>query len=102
MIGSLEQYIRAESQDTRSTIVSAFKFAVVEHADAAVEEALAAAIESVLLAINDAHVDVRKAAIRTVNFIIHNNASLLRHKLSKHLSTLFAQTAIKKELIREV
>lgn len=50
----------------------------------------------------DAHVDVRKAAVRTVNFIIHNNASLLRHKLAKHLPNLFAQTAIKKELIREV
>jgi cullin-associated NEDD8-dissociated protein 1 len=102
LIPMLEARVTDANADTRATIVSSFKFAVVEHADPALEEALAAATDSILNCLIDAQVEVRRAALRTINFIIHNNPSLVRHKLGKYLPALYAQTAIKKELIREV
>ncbi len=102
LVPALQAHLKDANADTRATIVSAFKFAVVEHADAILEEALANATEDVLNCLNDAQVEVRRAALRTINFIIHNKPSLVRHKLGKHLPALYAQTAIKKELIREV
>lgn len=46
--------------------------------------------------------DVRRATLRTINYIIHNKSSLVRHRLVAHLPTLYDQTFVKKELIREV
>lgn len=38
----------------------------------------------------------------TINYVIHNKSSLVRHRLARHLSALYDQAFVKKELIREV
>ena len=102
LVPELEKRLLDDSMDTRSTIVSAFKFAISDKSDAVLEEALDGVMERILEKLQDSQVDVRRATLRTINFAVHNKPSLLRHRLPKHLPALYEQTHIKKELIREV
>lgn len=103
LIPQLQAHLQDANPDTRATIVSAFKFAITDHPEQhALEVALDSVMESVLEKLNDAQVEVRRATVRTINFAVHNKPSLVRHRLAKHLPALYSQTAIKKELIREV
>jgi cullin-associated NEDD8-dissociated protein 1 len=82
--------------------MSAFKFTINDNPIPGLEEALDGVMESVLNGLKDENVEVRRCTLRTINYVIHNKSSLVRHRLAKHLSSLFDQTFIKKELIREV
>jgi len=102
LVATLQGSLDDSHADTRATIVSGFKFAISDHMKPQVETELDKVMEPLLEKLNDANVDVRRAAVRTINFTIHNKPSLLRHRLGKHLPQLYDQTVIKKELIREV
>ena len=102
LVPELKKRLSDENAHTRATIVSGFKFAIGERMPANVEHALDAVMDDLLEKLNDAQVNVRRAALRTINFTIHNKPSLVRHRLTKHLPEMYDQTAIKKELIREV
>jgi cullin-associated NEDD8-dissociated protein 1 len=56
----------------------------------------------VLAGLSDPEVEVRRAALLTLNYAAHNKANLVRPVLSEHLNALYAETLVKKELIKVI
>ncbi|PRP86551.1 HEAT repeat-containing protein [Planoprotostelium fungivorum] len=91
----------SQSHLTRSTVVAAIKFAIVER-PLPIDALLSEHIPKFLNLLSDPELIVRRNTLFTLNFIAHNKAILIREVLSTYLPALYGESKIKPELIREV
>lgn len=101
LVPALQKKIGDASPQTRVSVITAIKYAVDPHPHP-VDAALATIIPQVLAGLSDPEVEVRRAALLTLNYAAHNKANLVRPVLSEHLNALYAETLVKKELIKVI
>jgi cullin-associated NEDD8-dissociated protein 1 len=85
----------------RSTIITSLKFTIVEHHHP-IDTLLLASMGQFLQLLTDPDLNVRRAALLTLNYAAHNKSILIRDLLPTVLPHVYAETKPKAELIREV
>ncbi|XP_058488198.1 cullin-associated NEDD8-dissociated protein 2 [Solea solea] len=101
LLPRLKQQLKAGSPLTRSTVVTAVKFTIVDH-PAPIDSLLKDCIGDFLTTLQDGDINVRRVALVMFNSAAHNKPSLIRGLLVKVLPHLYRETQIRKDLIREV
>lgn len=101
LVPSLVEKVQSPSAFTRSTVVTALKFAIVEKSTP-VDQLLKPQISKFLELLKDKDVNVRRNTLLMLNYAAHNKPFLVRDVLSEYLPLIFAESKIKPELIREV
>ncbi|CAD5120365.1 DgyrCDS8938 [Dimorphilus gyrociliatus] len=101
LLPELEKYLKSSSGLVRATVVTAIKFTITDHAQK-IDGLLKKSIGAFLNSLCDKDLNVRRVALVTFNSAAHNKPALIRDLLPKVLSSLYDETVVKKELIREV
>ncbi|XP_068578375.1 cullin-associated NEDD8-dissociated protein 2 [Cebidichthys violaceus] len=101
LLPRLKQQLRAGSPLTRSTVVTAVKFTIVDQ-PAAIDSLLRECIGDFLKPLQDEDINVRRVSLVMFNSAAHNKPSLIRGLLPTVLPHLYRETRIRKDLIREV
>jgi len=88
----------------RSTAVTALKFAVIDSDAGSVEldQLLESKICLFLNPLSDSDVDVRKSALLTFNYLVHNRPGLVIEYLPQYLGAVYEETNEKPDLLRKV
>jgi cullin-associated NEDD8-dissociated protein 1 len=86
----------------RGTAATAVRFMIVDSTNRIADEYLRENLGSLLQAINDNDLNVRRTTIMTLNSCAHNKPRWVKELLPTVLPSLYRETAIKKELIHEV
>jgi len=100
-VPTLVQRVRSESAFTRSTVVTALKFSVVDRPQE-VDQLLLPEMSKFLDLLKDKDLNTRKNTLLTLNYVAHNKPILIRNVLPEYLPTIFGESKVKPELIREV
>jgi len=101
VIAELQKRLTSENPRTRATVVSSIKFTILEqphHIDNALLSVMLAFLET----LNDQSLEVRRAALLTMNWACHNKVGLVRGALPSLMPLLYAEAKVKPELMREV
>jgi len=93
--------IGSGSAFTRSTVVTALKFAIVEKSPQ-VDKLLHPEMGKFLELLKDKDLNVRRNTLLTLNYAAHNKPFLIRDVLPTYMPFIFAESKVKPELIREV
>lgn len=104
LLGRLISHLKNDypgKPSARSTIVAAIKFAICDQPHE-VDDILRSCIGEFLSALQDSDINVRRTALITLNSAAHNKPSLILSLLPKILPSLYEETLVKPELIREV
>ncbi|VDD93477.1 unnamed protein product [Enterobius vermicularis] len=101
LLPRLKDCVKSKSPLLRATAVTAVKFLIVEQWTA-VDELLHACMGEFLQTVKDPDHNVRRVALVTFNSAAHNKPNLIRDLLDELLPSLYAETVVKKELVREV
>uniref|UniRef100_M4AY56 TATA-binding protein interacting (TIP20) domain-containing protein n=1 Tax=Xiphophorus maculatus TaxID=8083 RepID=M4AY56_XIPMA len=101
LLPRLKQQLKAGSPLTRSTVVTAVKFTIVDH-PAPIDSLLKDSIGDFLKTLQDSDINVRRVALVMFNSAAHNKPSLVQGLLGTILPHLYKETQIRKDLIREV
>ncbi|XP_014851808.1 PREDICTED: cullin-associated NEDD8-dissociated protein 1-like [Poecilia mexicana] len=101
LLPRLKQQLKAGSPLTRSTVVTAVKFTIVDH-PAPIDSLLKDSIGDFLKTLQDSDINVRRVALVMFNSATHNKPSLVKGLLGTILPHLYKETQIRKDLIREV
>jgi len=101
LVPTLVERVKAESAFTRSTVVTALKFAVVERSQP-IDQLLYPEMGKFLELLKDKDLNVRRNSLLTLNYAAHNKPLLVRDILPTYMPSIFAESKIKPELIREV
>jgi len=101
LVPALVERIRADHPFTRSTVVTALKFAVVEKSQP-IDQLLYPEMGKFLELLKDKDLNVRRNTLLTLNYAAHNKPLLIRDVLPTYLPVIFSESKIKPELIREV
>ena len=97
----LEAALKSESANVRATVVVAFKFTITEQPQT-FDPLLKANIGTFLSMLEDPELSVRRVALIALNSAAHNKPSLIKDMLGFLLPKLYAETNVRKELIRQV
>ena len=97
----LEAALKSESANVRATVVAAFKFTITEQPQS-FDPLLKANIGTFLSMLEDPVLAVRRVALIALNSAAHNKPSLIKDMLDFLLPKLYAETNVRKELIRQV
>lgn len=101
-LAALRVQLQSESAAVRATVVSAVRHTIT---DATAKDEFDVAIGTGLidfLRLNDADLTVRHISLVTLNSTAHNRPHLIRGILSQLLPSLYAETAVKQDLITVV
>ncbi|XP_062419872.1 cullin-associated NEDD8-dissociated protein 1 [Pungitius pungitius] len=101
LLPRLRQHITAGSPLTRSTVLTAVKFTIVDQ-PAAIDALLRDCMGDFLKTLQDEDINVRRVSLVMFNSAVHNKPSLIRGLLATVLPHLYRETRIRKDLIREV
>ncbi|XP_054906325.1 cullin-associated NEDD8-dissociated protein 2 [Poeciliopsis prolifica] len=101
LLPRLKQQLKAGSPQTRSTVVTAVKFTIVDH-PSPIDPLLKDSIGDFLKTLQDSDINVRRVALVMFNSAAHNKPSLVQGLLRTILPHLYKETKIRKDLIREV
>jgi len=101
LIPALRERIKDQSPQTRSTVVTAVKFAITDKPHA-VDDALAPIFGEFLTLLSDEDLLVRRSTLLTLNFAAHNKPILVRPVLQKHMPALYEESKVKESLIKVV
>ncbi|XP_029288646.1 cullin-associated NEDD8-dissociated protein 1-like, partial [Cottoperca gobio] len=101
LLPRLKQQLRDGSPLTRSTVVTAVKFTIVDQ-PAPIDSLLKDCIGDFLKTLQDEDLNVRRVSLVMFNSAAHNKPSLIRGLLATVLPHLYKETQIRKDLIREV
>lgn len=101
LLPRLKDCAKSHSPLMRASAVTAVKFLIVEQWTA-VDDLLQAAMEDFLKTVNDSDLNVRRVALVAFNSAAHNKPKLVRDLLDTLLPSLYSETKVKKELVREV
>ncbi|XP_031461113.1 cullin-associated NEDD8-dissociated protein 1-like isoform X4 [Phasianus colchicus] len=102
--GCLAEHIPAlvpGSPHARSTVVTAVKFTIADHPQP-IDALLKGCIGNFLKTFQDSDLNVRRVALAMFNSAAHNKPSLIRDLLNAVLPSLYNETKVRRELIREV
>ena len=97
----LEAALQSESPNVRATVVAAFKFTITEQPQS-FDPLLKEYIGPFLSMLEDPVLLVRRVALIALNSAAHNKPSLIKDMLDVILPKLYAETNVRKELIRQV
>jgi len=100
VIASLRSRTADANKNTRACVTTAIKSAISDKG--IVDEALKEHVSAFLDLLSDKEIVVRKSALLSMNYCSHHKPAVIRDLLPKYLPSLFGETVIKKELIREV
>ncbi|XP_040059897.2 cullin-associated NEDD8-dissociated protein 2 [Gasterosteus aculeatus] len=101
LLPRLRQQLTAGSPLTRSTVLTAVKFTIVDQ-PAAIDALLRDCMGDFLKTLQDEDINVRRVSLVMFNSAVHNKPSLIRGLLATVLPHLYRETQIRKDLIREV
>jgi len=101
VIAALRERTANPKAEVRACVTAAIKSAIVDKPHA-VDQVLQNSIGTFLDLLKDKEIVVRKAALLSLNFTAHLKPQVVRERLPKVLPDVFAQTVIRKELIKEV
>jgi len=97
----LKEKTKSPSANARACVVTAIKYTIFEKS-LPVDKVLKEHITAFLDLLTDPTIEVRKAVLISINYVAHHKAKIIRDLLPKYLPTLYGETKIKPELIREV
>uniref|UniRef100_A0A914C839 TATA-binding protein interacting (TIP20) domain-containing protein n=1 Tax=Acrobeloides nanus TaxID=290746 RepID=A0A914C839_9BILA len=101
-LNKLLECVKSNSARMRATAVIAVRFMIVDQ-PLAVDDHLKQLMSEFLLdTVRDQDLNVRRAAIVTLNSAAHNKPKLIRECLTQLLSSLYSETSVKPELVHEV
>ncbi|XP_045773917.1 cullin-associated NEDD8-dissociated protein 1 [Maniola jurtina] len=101
LLPHLKEFLKSPEPLTRTTAVTAVKFTISDQPQA-IDGMLRACMAELLVPLRDTELGVRRVALVAFNSAAHNKPSLVRDLLPDLLPTIYAETKVKKELIREV
>ncbi|XP_054243610.1 cullin-associated NEDD8-dissociated protein 1-like isoform X1 [Indicator indicator] len=101
LLPRLQEQLASGSPHTRSTIVTAVKFTITDQPQP-IDALLKGCIGDFLKTLQDPDLNVRRVALAMFNSAAHNKPSLIRELLGSALPSLYAETRVRRELIREV
>lgn len=101
LLPKLRENLKSGSAFVRSTVVTALKYTISDQPQP-IDSLLHLSIGDFLATIGDADLNVRRVALVAFNSAAHNKPSLIRDLLDSLLPSLYQETKVRKELIREV
>ncbi|CAG9796700.1 unnamed protein product [Diatraea saccharalis] len=101
LLPHLKEFLKSPEPLTRTTAVTAVKFTISDQPQA-IDPLLRACMSELLVPLRDPELGVRRVALVAFNSAAHNKPSLVRDLLPQVLPTIYSETKVKKELIREV
>ncbi|XP_068626901.1 cullin-associated NEDD8-dissociated protein 1 [Battus philenor] len=101
LLPHLKEFLKSPEPLTRTTAVTAVKFTISDQPQA-IDPLLRACMSELLVPLRDTELGVRRVALVAFNSAAHNKPSLVRDLLPALLPTIYQETKVKKELIREV
>ncbi|NWZ31226.1 CAND1 protein, partial [Asarcornis scutulata] len=96
-----KQLSSGSSPHARSTVVTAVKFTIADQPQP-IDVLLKSCIGDFLKTLEDSDLNVRRVALAMFNSAAHNKPSLIRELLNAVLPSLYSETKVRRELIREV
>ncbi|XP_064931912.1 cullin-associated NEDD8-dissociated protein 1 [Columba livia] len=101
LLPRLEKQLCSGSPHARSTVVTAVKFTIADQPQP-IDALLKGCIGDFLKTLQDPDLNVRRVALALFNSAAHNKPSLIRDLLGAVLPSLYNETKVRRELIREV
>ncbi|CAH1639629.1 unnamed protein product [Spodoptera littoralis] len=101
LLPHLKEFLKSPEPLTRTTAVTAVKFTISDQPQA-IDPLLRGCMSELLVPLRDPELGVRRVALVAFNSAAHNKPSLIRDLLPQVLPTIYSETKVKKELIREV
>ncbi|NXG47415.1 CAND1 protein, partial [Psilopogon haemacephalus] len=101
LLPRLRDQLASDSPHARSTVVTAVKFTIADQPQP-IDALLKGCIGDFLKTLEDPDLNVRRVALAMFNSAAHNKPSLIRELLGSALPSLYAETKVRRELIREV
>uniref|UniRef100_A0A1I7SZC2 TIP120 domain-containing protein n=1 Tax=Caenorhabditis tropicalis TaxID=1561998 RepID=A0A1I7SZC2_9PELO len=101
LLPKLKESMKSKDPAIRAAVVSAIKF-MINDGKRSVDVSLQKHIGDFLVAVRDDDLKVRRVALVVLNSAAHNKASLVRDLLPDLLPTIYEETKLRKELIKEV
>ncbi|XP_062441137.1 cullin-associated NEDD8-dissociated protein 1-like isoform X3 [Rhea pennata] len=101
LLPRLKKQLSSGSPHARSTVVTAIKFTIADQPQP-IDALLKGCIGDFLKTLQDSDLNVRRVALAMFNSAAHNKPSLIRDLLNAVLPSLYNETKVRRELIREV
>ncbi|KAM6301080.1 cullin-associated NEDD8-dissociated protein 1-like [Aegotheles albertisi] len=101
LLPRLKKQLSSGSPHARSTVVTAIKFTIADQPQP-IDALLKGCIGDFLKTLQDPDLNVRRVALALFNSAAHNKPSLIRDLLNAVLPSLYNETKVRRELIREV
>ncbi|CAL2047252.1 unnamed protein product [Caenorhabditis brenneri] len=101
LLPKLKESMKSSDPVIRSAVVSSIKY-MINDEKRSVDSALQKHIGDFLVAVQDDDLKVRRVALVVLNSAAHNKPSLVRDLLPELLPTIYKETILRKELIKEV
>ncbi|NXK49874.1 CAND1 protein, partial [Chauna torquata] len=101
LLPRLKKQLSSGSPHARSTVVTAVKFTIADQPQP-IDALLKGCIGDFLKTLQDSDLNVRRVALAMFNSAAHNKPSLIRNLLNVVLPSLYNETKVRRELIREV
>ncbi|NXD75224.1 CAND1 protein, partial [Halcyon senegalensis] len=101
LLPRLKKQLSSGSPHARSTVVTAVKFTIADQPQP-IDALLRGCIGDFLKTLQDPDLNVRRVALAMFNSAAHNKPSLIRDLLGAVLPSLYNETKVRRELIREV
>ncbi|NXT32037.1 CAND1 protein, partial [Pelecanoides urinatrix] len=101
LLPRLKNQLSSGSPHARSTVVTAIKFTIADQPQP-IDALLKGCIGDFLKTLQDPDLNVRRVALALFNSAAHNKPSLIRDLLNAVLPSLYNETKVRRELIREV
>ncbi|NXX80242.1 CAND1 protein, partial [Urocolius indicus] len=101
LLPRLKKQLPSGSPHARSTVVTAVKFTIADQPQP-IDALLKGCIGDFLKTLQDPDLNVRRVALAMFNSAAHNKPSLIRELLKAILPSLYSETKVRRELIREV
>ncbi|NXG62609.1 CAND1 protein, partial [Hemiprocne comata] len=101
LLPRLKKQLSSGSPHARSTVVTAIKFTIADQPQP-IDALLKGCIGDFLKTLQDPDLNVRRVALALFNSAAHNKPSLIRDLLTAVLPSLYDETKVRRELIREV
>lgn len=101
LVPLLKERVTSPSTHARSTVITALKYTILEQPQP-IDALLKPAMPNFLSLLKDTELNVRRVTLLTFNYAAHNKPGLIREILPEYMPTLFSESKVKPELIREV
>ncbi|KAM7096038.1 cullin-associated NEDD8-dissociated protein 1-like isoform 3-T3 [Ciconia maguari] len=101
LLPRLKKQLSSGSPHARSTVVTAVKFTIADQPQP-IDALLKGCIGDFLKTLQDPDLNVQRVALAMFNSAAHNKPSLIRDLLNAVLPSLYNETKVRRELIREV